>query len=510
MAKINSDDRRLKGIVKERFVVGQVRKWLPEYPMVVLVGPRKVGKTTVLLQLAVEYSSAGAEYLNCNYTYDVERLDHLIDNDFSGLLLLDEFQMLDDPNTYMHVFNTMGEQDSNFRVVITGSVVSYIRYLAQMKGGGRNRLLHIPLLTYLEYLYFTDRVSNYNIDLVSVDYEDSFLDYMTLKNLHQFRLPLLDGSYVNDTIIEIETARKISPYTIALLNSNEGDVQRALLLLAYRLIKMFSYNKTFNEPIIGNLELKRASIAEKLRNMDVFSSFSVWKAAHPSMTPAQIEEALRYLLWSDLALCNFVERDINSKVDSSFLAGLYLGKPLTRSELERLFSNIVQVYIVNPLWYSLVAEELWIVLDNAISNVDSVDSVFVRLSRTLKDRNSFLTDPHLIGNWVEAYLRGSYALLGATPLKTMSFQDDEGKEIDIVRGFPENILIEVAVKTEEKKAKDVNFHLAYTGVEKCFLTTKNTLEKVTWNGVPILRIPYSMLAAFLDRGEIPDAQTLSC
>jgi hypothetical protein len=85
----------------------------------------------------------------------------------------------------------------------------------------------------------------------------------------------------------------------------------------------------------------------------------------------------------------------------------------------------------------------------------------------------------------------------------VSFQDDFGKEVDIANGFPMHILIEVAVRTDEKKAKEVNFHLAYTGIEKCFLTTKNTLEKVNWNGVPIWRIPYPMLAAFLDRGEIP-------
>ena len=152
----------------------------------------------------------------------------------------------------------------------------------------------------------------------------------------------------------------------------------------------------------------------------------------------------------------------------------------------------------------MVAEELWVLLEDVVSITDTQKPMFKKLASILKDQNSFLSNPNLVGNWVEAYLRGAYALLGSTPMKTTSYQNDMGREIDIARGFPENILIEVAVKTKEKKEKDVNFHLAYTGMEKCFLTTQNVLEKVVWNDVPVWRIPYPMLAAFLDRGEIPN------
>ena len=102
-----------------------------------------------------------------------------------------------------------------------------------------------------------------------------------------------------------------------------------------------------------------------------------------------------------------------------------------------------------------------------------------------------------------AYLRGAYALRSATPMITSSFVTETQREIDIARGGLENILVEVAVKQVEKKEKDVNFQLAYTGKEKCFLTTKSTIERVVWQGVPILRIPYHMLAAHLDRDELP-------
>jgi predicted AAA+ superfamily ATPase len=507
VAKIDYTHMALKGITKERFVVSQIRRWLPEYPMVILAGPRKVGKTVALLQLAAEFNSKGAVYLNCAIPSDANQIENLIDDGFRGLLLLDEFHMLDDPNTYMHMFNTFGEQNPRFRVVLTGSVSSSMILLAQMKGGGRNRLLHIPLLTYLEYLYFTDRISDYNVDLTSVDFGDSFLDYISLKDLQGFKLPRIDSSYITDASQEIQLAREMSSYLASLLNSNESDIQRALLLLAYKLTGMWDLDQTFKNPKVGNFEIGRATVAEQLREKNIFSDFSVWKATHPSMGASQIEESLRYLLWSELALCNFAMEDINSRLDLSFLTKLYLGKSLSENDLRRFFSPDIQLYVVNPLWYSLVAEELWFTLEGLVTT-NKNDRIFTKLARLLKDRNTFLEDPHIIGNWVEAYLRGAYALMRATPLVTASFQDPTGKEIDIVQGFPVNVLIEVAVKTREKKAKDVNFHLAYTGIEKCFVTTKDILEKVNWNGVPIWRIPYPMLAVFLDRGEVPSEEVL--
>jgi hypothetical protein len=99
--------------------------------------------------------------------------------------------------------------------------------------------------------------------------------------------------------------------------------------------------------------------------------------------------------------------------------------------------------------------------------------------------------------------------MNSTPLKITSFQGEQDKEIDIARGEYVNLLIEIAVRNDEKTKNEVNFALAYTGKERCFLTTKKEFEKVNWDGIPIWRIPYSMLAAFFDRGEIPSEEQLN-
>jgi len=48
MAKIQPDSKLLLGITKERFVVSQIWKWLPEYPLIILSGPRQGLRQLVL------------------------------------------------------------------------------------------------------------------------------------------------------------------------------------------------------------------------------------------------------------------------------------------------------------------------------------------------------------------------------------------------------------------------------------------------------------------------------
>ena len=500
-------DKRLIGIDKERLVVGQIRKWLPSYPIVMLSGPRKVGKTIALLQIAANPGyDVETRFIDCSDGAAPSILSELMtENCFTGILLLDEFHLLEDAQDWLLTFHNCLNDLPTFKVVITGSVAAQITFLAQRRGGGRNRLLHLPVLTYLEYLHFTCDIP-YDTDLSLATSEASFKDYMMLKNLRGFEMAPIDEHYVKDAGMEIALAKRASSYTTALLNSNEITIQHALLLLAYRLIDAWGFDKTFASPPIASRETGAADVAHNLRQRDAFDGSRLAEAVRASLTREQIQEALRYLLWNDLAYCNFAETDIEANLDTQLLASLLLGKDLSSEQLDSLFTNRIQICVVSPMFYSLITEELWEKIRECLKeHAREHKPLFIKLARIMRNRDIVSSDPHLLGNWVEAYLRGAYALRSATPMITSSFVTETQREIDIARGGLENILVEVAVKQEEKKEKDVNFQLAYTGKEKCFLTTKSTIERVVWQGVPILRIPYHMLAAHLDRDELPSS-----
>jgi len=502
MAKIDISDIRLAGITKERLAVGKIRKYLPEYPIIMLSGPRRVGKTTALLQLAAE--NTNAEYIDCGEVEDQARLKELLYSDFNGLLLVDEFQKLKRHQDWIQAFHNRTGEHENFRAVLTGSVSAYTSFISNVKGGGRNKLLRMPFITYLEYLYFRDIISSYDADLTKVEYGDSFLDYMTLKDLKISERPIIDDSYAEDVANDIAGARSVSSYSTNFLNCTTDDVRRALLLLAYRLTSIFNLKTTFHDPAFGNRELK-SPVFDELADAGLLDELSVWEAVRASMTNEQISAALSYILLSDLALCNFEIGKLDEEADISVLMKLWKGTNLTEPELQSLFSNTIQIFASNPIIYSAITEDLWQVLHGYVkSSQEKTDKLFLFLRQKLSNREGFLRDSYIVGLWVESYLRGSYAMMNrSTPLITRNFRNAQGAEIDIAEGVPRNVLIEVAVRKEEKKKEDVNFHLAYTGNEQCFLTTKRILEKVVWNGVPIWRIPYPMLAAYIDRGELP-------
>jgi len=505
--KIKPNDLRLKNITKERFVLTRIRKWLPEYPMIILSGPRRVGKTTALLQLAIE--NENSEYFDCGSKSDVERLQELMYEDYKGLILLDEFQLMERHADWFMAFNTCGQQNKDFRVVMTGSVAPYTVAMARLKGGGgRSGLIHLPFITYLEYLYFTGIIQSYDADLTKVDYGDSFLRYMTLDGLNDFMLPEINSMYVAQAANDVKEAKLIADHATSFLKCTHDDINRALLLLAYRLIWAWGYKTIFKEPHVGNAELGMFNVDKYLSQEGAIDNFSVWEAAKSSMTDAQISESLKYLLWTDLALCNYVTVDIDERLDTTDLTRLSLDYPVSDIGIQKFFSDRIQLYTVNPIIYSAISEELWSVLTDYVKNAsDKTKAAFNSIRQKMagrKTRGTFLRDTNIVGPWVEMYLRGSYALATKyTPLITTSFQDVTGKEIDIARGGFEMVLIEISVRRAEKTIGDVHFELAYTGKETCILTTKRIFDKVIWNNVPIYRIPYYMLAAFFDRGEVP-------
>ena len=508
MAKIDASDIRLSGIEKERFVVRRIRKYLPEYPIVMLSGPRKVGKTTALLQLAAENDNA--EYIDCGEEEDKARLKELLYSEFDGLLLVDEFQKLHRHQDWIQAFHNRAGKYERFRTVLTGSVSAYTSFISNVKGGGRNKLLRMPFITYLEYLYFRNIIPDYGVNLSEVEYGDSFLDYMMLKDLKISERPVIDGAYVEDAAQDIAGVRSVSSYSTNFLNCTTDDVRRALLLLAYRLTSLFNLETTFRDPAFGNRELK-FPIFDDLLNAGLLDGLSVWEAVKASTTNEQINAALSYILLSDLALCNFEIGRLDEETDTSVLTKLWRGAYLSEPELQSLFSNTTQIFAVNPIIYSAITEDLWKTLYGYVkSSQDKTTQLFLFLRQKLSNRDGFLRDSYIVGLWIESYLRGAYAMMNRnTPLITKNFRSAQREEIDIAEGAPCNVLIEVAVRKEEKKKEDVNFHLAYTGSEQCFLTTKRILEKVVWNGVPIWRIPYPMLAAYIDRGELPDDTELS-
>jgi hypothetical protein len=509
---IKKDSPMLKNITKERLAVSKVRKTLENYPLVLLYGPRRVGKSTALAQLAL--NDPKTQYFDCRFEDQVIDLRHFIDNDDDVLLLVDEAHRLAPNYDWLLEIAVKAHGVSTFKAVIAGSVTAYMSTLAsELLGGGRSKRVRMPIITYLEYLYFTDAISSYDVDLRSIDYGNSFIDYMTLKNLEHMNISI-DDDFIAQSVNESKIAYGNFKSAKSLLNDKPDDYLRAILLLTYDLIDKSDLESTYREPLIGNREFQQ-KISMHLIKHGIIDNYSVYKAASSKMTNLQIAIAVRYLLWSELALYCQEVNDIEAP-DNPRLLDLYLGKEesFASNYLENLFIH-GSIQAVNPLVYSAISNELWEVLQSYMSDNEETDAnmhVFNIIKNKLKNRTSFMEDKSIIGYWVECYIRGAFTLMASdTPMLSLVFQDaTTGKEVDVVSSY-HSVMIECSVRSKDKKADEVHFDLAWRSKGKmtCILTTKRTCSVEMLNGVKVLKMPYCMLAAFLDRGQLPRYENFS-
>jgi hypothetical protein len=314
--------------------------------------------------------------------------------------------------------------------------------------------------------------------------------------------------YLSTLIIESRIASERKDLFTSLSIDKPRDIIRSFILLSYDLVENSFIETVFKHPQIGNRELHN-QVSEHLINHGIVNDFSVYQAASASMSDSEISKSVKYLLLSELAVyCQQVDHVEN--IESISLIELCYGNDSeNKTQLSDLYSS-GRIHVANPLIYSAIASDFWNMLNHYVSENEKTKAnrhIFDMIRNIVKKRSSFLNDSRIIGYWVECYIRGSFAnMTPKAPLYTKIFRslnaETKGKEVDIVSDIFQ-VLIECSVRDKDKDDEQVNFNLAYTGLEKCILTTKRTCAAVKMNGLKVLKIPYCMLAAYLDRGEIP-------
>ncbi|MDI6871182.1 MAG: ATP-binding protein [Bacillota bacterium] len=152
-----------------RFAFFETQRLLRHAPLrraVVLSGPRRVGKTTILYQLIAELLQAGLSssavlYVSldhpllklCALGRIVEAYQQAIAPAEGPLyLFLDEVQYAEDWDRWV---KTLYDQSPHFRIVATGSASPALALKASESGVGRWTTVRVPTLSFYEYLTLT-------------------------------------------------------------------------------------------------------------------------------------------------------------------------------------------------------------------------------------------------------------------------------------------------------------------------------------------------------------------
>jgi len=235
---------------KYRKVFYEIEKALKNdaYGVIILVGLRKTGKTTILKQLANKYDGY---YLDFKDSKDPDT-DYLnIYERSEKLILLDEIGYLPSFDAY---FGNLEKDIKSVgkKVVITSSSYGTLKQLSSEKlGGGRSKVFKLPPITFVEYLYFTDKIPCY--EDYSAAKSEHFKDYLQLKGLLASMTLTFDENYFVN-YYEMNTESNLNSSSSKTQNDlQKEDLQNLANLLAYQLADTPSYN-TIIRPEIGERE----------------------------------------------------------------------------------------------------------------------------------------------------------------------------------------------------------------------------------------------------------------
>ena len=152
---------------KKRFLFDTLLTNVSRKEMLLLVGARQTGKTTLLQQLHNEMLSQGE---TCSFlTLEVKKYLDILNQDpenifqltaplgagKKNIVFIDEVQYLNDPSNFLkHLFDLYHEK---LKLIVSGSSAFYIDRKFRDSLAGRKRMFVLPTMGFKEFLYFKDQ-----------------------------------------------------------------------------------------------------------------------------------------------------------------------------------------------------------------------------------------------------------------------------------------------------------------------------------------------------------------
>ena len=281
-----------------RKITSEITKWLPEKEIIILNGPRQVGKTSLLEILKNELIKSGISektifYLNLEEIKILETLNqdpenllkYITSQKEKNYFLLDEIQYLDNPSNFLkHLYDKYA---GKIKIIATGSSSLELKAKFQDSLAGRKISFSVNPLNFEEFLIFKDfpyldylKKENLPKDIKN-NFDKALSEYLiyggmpavVLQNDWELKQKMLEeyvSAYINkdiraigkvENIADFNTLTKILAAQIGnLLNINElGDtvgiprreVKKYLDLLEFTFVldKIFPFKKNIRTQI---------------------------------------------------------------------------------------------------------------------------------------------------------------------------------------------------------------------------------------------------------------------
>ena len=208
---------------KERQIYNDLKKHLNKAEYSIIIGPRQVGKTTIIQQLYSELTqiSPNVYFISLeNYSIlndinaDNENLFHyakrpvnplLKKNEEKIIVFIDEIQYLNNPSNFLkYLYDTYNK---NLKIIATGSSAFYIDSKFKDSLAGRKRIFNLKSLNFNEFLLFTE-ADELDIELNRIRTNDEYISVHYADLLYHFDEYIKYGGYPK-IVLENDTNEKL-------------------------------------------------------------------------------------------------------------------------------------------------------------------------------------------------------------------------------------------------------------------------------------------------------------
>ena len=147
-------------MIARKLYIERIESAFQFMPIVVLIGARQVGKTTIMKSFPVNGKSLFLNGQDIEVASLFEQLSSIeqylkvyLDQELNGTLIIDEFQFIQGISTIMKLLT---DKHSNLKIMCSGSNSLEILQKVEESLAGRVRIIEVLSLSFSEYLLFKD------------------------------------------------------------------------------------------------------------------------------------------------------------------------------------------------------------------------------------------------------------------------------------------------------------------------------------------------------------------
>ncbi len=247
----------MKNLIIRDSYIKKIDTALKNVPIVILIGARQVGKTSILQMLEYKpYIFLNGQEPSTALLFDKqetieEYLKINLNKKFEGYLIIDEFQYL---NNISLILKLLSDKHKNLKIICSGSSSLDIHQKVSESLAGRVRLIRVYSLSFVEYLKFVDinlfkEYKKYNFqtkkEIINTKINIFFNDYLKYGGLPRIALEQNPGEkkeLLND-IYETYLLKEIRSYV---KNEDFVGFNKLLRLLSLQIGCLININALSN------------------------------------------------------------------------------------------------------------------------------------------------------------------------------------------------------------------------------------------------------------------------